>query len=379
MTPTETTTILRQFNEWLRSDRYDIAAPTTREMGEAIDMAVDMIERTAKTELEIRERNDLIVRLQNELRRLAQAATPGPWKLLPVGDKSKYFAVADINFLSVLTVVDECGTSFGVVYLDGDAKFITAANPVTVIELLDRLEEARLNGMGASREAALMAKLAAAETAWKVSDKSCHDLTEKVIPNLRDQLEAAEKERDALRAKVAAMEKQEPVARIIGNVTEWVSNGDGTYSLGGCVDAFAPLPDETKLYLAPGAQPAPTALAGARKVTRDFRWDAATQCHVPTLKVEFEPVHIDAPTDAKGWQDQDRIAAMLEAAPGAQPAPSIHEDWKLVPIEPTPEMKTAGIGVEVYQASPPSTDSLTWEEAAAIYAAMISAAPEAKP
>ena len=50
------------------------------------------------------------------------------------------------------------------------------------------------------------------------------------------------------------MEKQEPVARIIGNVTEWVSNGDGTYSLGGCVDAFAPLPDETKLYLAPGAK-----------------------------------------------------------------------------------------------------------------------------
>ena len=72
-------------------------------------------------------------------------------------------------------------------------------------------------------------------------------------------------------------------------------------------------------YVPAGAQPAPTALAGARKVTRDFRWDAATQCHVPTLKVEFDPVHIDAPTDAKGWQDQDRIAAMLEAAPEAKP------------------------------------------------------------
>ena len=75
-----------------------------------------------------------------------------------------------------------------------------------------------------------------------------------------------------------------------------------------------------------GAQPAPTTLAGARKVTRDFRWDAATQCHVPTLKVEFEPVHIDEPSDAKGWQDQDRIAVMLEAAPGAQPAPSVPVD-----------------------------------------------------
>ena len=50
MTPAEVITILRQFNEWLRSDRYDIAAPTTREMGEAIDAAVEMIERSIKLE-----------------------------------------------------------------------------------------------------------------------------------------------------------------------------------------------------------------------------------------------------------------------------------------------------------------------------------------
>jgi hypothetical protein len=166
-----------------------------------------------------------------ELRQLAQAATPGPWILLPVGDKSKCFAVADINLLSVLTVVDECGTSFGAVYLDGDAKFIAAANPAAVSELLDRLEaaesvlkdfgttaqevecwleryrciereaealrtrleaaeadaleQARLNGMGGEREAALMAKL-----------------------------EAAEKERDALRARIEAMERQKPVGTL---------------------------------------------------------------------------------------------------------------------------------------------------------------------
>ena len=47
----------------------------------------------------------------------------------------------------------------------------------------DCLEQARLNGMGGEREAALMAKL-----------------------------EAAEKERDALRAKIATMERQEPYA-----------------------------------------------------------------------------------------------------------------------------------------------------------------------
>lgn len=51
------------------------------------------------------------------------------------------------------------------------AEFIAAANPAAITELLDRLEAAeadaleqsRLNGMGSEREAALMAKLEAAE------------------------------------------------------------------------------------------------------------------------------------------------------------------------------------------------------------------------
>ena len=66
MSPTETTTILRQFNEWQRGDGPLDYVPSG--LINAIDAAVEMIERTAKTELEIRDRNDLIVRLQNELR-----------------------------------------------------------------------------------------------------------------------------------------------------------------------------------------------------------------------------------------------------------------------------------------------------------------------
>lgn len=53
----------------------------------------------------------------------------------------------------------------------------------------------------------------------------------------------------------------------------------------------------------------------------------------------------------------------------------IPEGWKLVPVEPTPEMKTAGIAVEVYPDSPPEIDCLTWEEVRAIYQDMIAAAP----
>lgn len=93
------------------------------------------------------------------LRRLAQEATPGPWKVLPVGDGRQKFAVADSEFLSILTVTDEGEATFGTVYDDADAKFIATANPAAISELIDRLE-------------------------------------------------AAEKERDVLRAKIEAMEKR---------------------------------------------------------------------------------------------------------------------------------------------------------------------------
>ena len=43
MTPTETITILRQFNKWRRGG--DIEQPDPREIGEAIDAAIGMIER----------------------------------------------------------------------------------------------------------------------------------------------------------------------------------------------------------------------------------------------------------------------------------------------------------------------------------------------
>lgn len=48
MTPTETATILRQFNEWRRGDYAPEEQPTQPdpvEISEAIDAAVEMIER----------------------------------------------------------------------------------------------------------------------------------------------------------------------------------------------------------------------------------------------------------------------------------------------------------------------------------------------
>ena len=126
-----------------------------------------------------------------ELRRLAQEATPGPWYIGSGIYEGR-------NIYSVEAVTDDEGFTYNPVVAtaeddevacwDANARLIAAANPAVISELLDRLEaaeadaleQARLNGMGSEREAALMAKL-----------------------------EAAEKERDALRAKITEMERQE--------------------------------------------------------------------------------------------------------------------------------------------------------------------------
>lgn len=205
----------------------------------------------------------------NELRRLAQVATPGPWHFW------HGWVAAEIDKDGGIVIVERPTPSGGKYQarVDANFKFIAAANPQAILELLDRLEvaerdaahqkaladsalrvaegweekcnalradkatlqqmtyslkdrleaaesealeEARLNGMGSEREAALMAKL-----------------------------EAAEKERDALRdnntalrARIEEMDKQESVATVIkeGDSRYWMSERlwtfpDGKYPL----------------------------------------------------------------------------------------------------------------------------------------------------
>ena len=124
-----------------------------------------------------------------ELRKLAQAAshptTKGRWMRL-FGERTVYDRMEDgCRGIPVVSTDKHPPSPSEAACLD----FIAAANPAVINSLLDRLEaaesdaleQARLNGMGSEREAALMAKL-----------------------------EAAEKERDELRTKIAEMEKQEP-------------------------------------------------------------------------------------------------------------------------------------------------------------------------
>ena len=67
------------------------------------------------------------------------------------------------------------------------------------------------------------------------------------LNELLDRLEAAEKERDAMRAKVEAMEQQEPVATVRINAI----NGNPSVDF---VPGHRYLHHNDKLYLAPGAK-----------------------------------------------------------------------------------------------------------------------------
>ena len=149
------------------------------------------------------------------------------------------------------------------------------------------------------------------EPTWKAIEARMTGSPEECVV-LRHLAIKMKRERDALQARIEAMERQEPVATVRINAI----NGNPSVDF---VPGHRYLHHNDKLYLASGAQPAPS---DVRKVVRGFRWDSEAQCHIPTLEVEFDPVPAGHPTDAKGWQDQGRLAAWLCGIPGAQLAPT---------------------------------------------------------
>ena len=120
----------------------------------------------------------------NELRRLAQAAshptTKGRWIRL-FGERTVYDRMEDgCRGIPVVSTDTHPPSPFEAACLD----FIAAANPAAISELLDRLEEAEKE-----RGSAMM-----------------------LVDRLALALNTSNHERDALRAKIAEMEQQEPVA-----------------------------------------------------------------------------------------------------------------------------------------------------------------------
>ena len=82
MTPTETTTILRQFNEWRRGDE-DIPQPDPREIGKAIDAAVEMIESAEEDRALCDQLADILTRTANALKGAPRPRSRHSWYDLP--------------------------------------------------------------------------------------------------------------------------------------------------------------------------------------------------------------------------------------------------------------------------------------------------------
>ena len=218
----------------------------------------------------------------NELRRLTQEATPGPWYIGSGTYEGR-------NIYSVEAVTDDEGFTYNpvvataedddVVCWEANARLIAAANPAVISELLDRLEaaeadaleQARLNGMGSEREAALLSKLEAAEKerddvaqqlvqseVGKREISEAHDALQVEVGKLKD-LEVSRcvkingyivdnarlaEEVVRLQAKIARMEQQVPVAewtenrfhqypQLVWNKKYRVNIGDKLYTLPG--------------------------------------------------------------------------------------------------------------------------------------------------
>ena len=175
----------------------------------------------------------------------------------------------------------------------------------------DALEQARLNGIGAEKELALMAKL-----------------------------EAAEKERDTLLARIEAMEEQE-------TPSEWFSwLPEGTTHI-----------DKLDCYLIPHY--------GFKAYFKAFKYvDGVLYSYRTDSDNEYGQW-----IRAKPLYKEGRVPAVypLYAQPSPQPAPSIPEGWKLVPIEPTEKMKHAGRAAAW-------SNAVAYNETRDIYKAMLAAA-----
>ena len=146
----------------------------------------------------------------NKLRRLAQAATPGPW--YATGKLTRYVEARIDGGL--IQEVAACGPTkadggYGP-QQEANASLIAAANPATISELLDRLEA-----------------------------------VEKERRALRAALQHETDCVEAAKAEIAAMNQQEPVGYVASLFDESVIRINN-------FDRASPV------YLAPGAQPTPS-------------------------------------------------------------------------------------------------------------------------
>ena len=172
----------------------------------------------------------------NKLRRLAQAATPGPW--YATGKLTRYVEARIDGGL--IQEVAACGPTkadggYGP-QQEANARLIAAANPATISELLDRLEAAEKE-----RES------------WKGLAKQFGN------------------ELDTMRARIEEMEQQEPARLVTAVAYRWRYRGAIKWQYGELTEEVARLAKEHNhevqpLGILPDAQPAPSIPEGWKLV-----------------------------------------------------------------------------------------------------------------
>lgn len=174
----------------------------------------------------------------NELRRLAQAATPGPW--INHGRQPNVAGLPHSAVAAKTLLARVYSEAYGDVEQEtANASFIAAANPAAVSELLDRLEaaksdaleQARLNGMGSEREAKHLAQIAALEKE-RDAMRAELDALRKEADKFSDGVDWIQRAMQA-EAELDALKRQEPVAWLI----DWADEPDlGHYFSESAVD-----------------------------------------------------------------------------------------------------------------------------------------------
>ena len=178
-----------------------------------------------------------------ELRRLAQEAmhpvTKGRWMRL-FGERTVYDRMEDgCRGIPVVSTPVSPPRPLEAACLD----FIAAANPATIEEILDRLE-------AAEKERDDIAQQLVQSEIGKREISEAHNAVTGRLSVLAD-------ENTALRAKIAEMEKQEPVAwmlncQTLGGDTGWILSW--TQSGAGLCNRLQGEENEKRLYALPGVQ-----------------------------------------------------------------------------------------------------------------------------
>jgi len=156
-----------------------------------------------------------------ELRQLAQAATPGPWKTGQyLGSLRQFVIHTDVGDKGRGSDVAFTSSAFGSDETVANARLISAANPAAISELLDRLE---------------------------ASEKE-RDALRAAVRHEADCVEAAMAEIKPLRAKIERMEKQGPVVEV-----QWAADIPNSFLDFISTDGYLPKLGD-KLYALPGAK-----------------------------------------------------------------------------------------------------------------------------